>query len=298
MNKRQPKKLTIEHVLKRIEGNGVIKGNVFFYKGFGVSVNMMNFFSQFIVDKTPFLLDDYRFGIVKKGRARVIINLKEVTVSAGTIVFVTPGTIAEPLWSSDDLELDGIGLPADFMSLALESNVPPLLNGQMKDGQLQISGKEAILTDTLYQTLWQIVSTSPASMPAAMSMTATIMRYFDHLFTVHNAIHPADSSSSSIFDRFIYLVNLHCKEQRQLSFYADKMCITERYLGSIVKSASSITAKEWIDRAVLTTAKVMLRHTDKQVVQIADELHFASSSFFCKYFHRLAGMTPQEYRKN
>ena len=99
-----------------------------------------------------------------------------------------------------------------------------------------------------------------------------------------------------IFEQFVALVNTHCKEQRQLSFYADRLCLTERYLGTAIRQASGTTAKEWIDRATVMTAKVMLRHTRLSVSQISDSLHFANDSFFCKFFKRVASMTPGEYR--
>ncbi|MDY5451679.1 MAG: helix-turn-helix domain-containing protein, partial [Alloprevotella sp.] len=37
-------------------------------------------------------------------------------------------------------------------------------------------------------------------------------------------------------------------------------------------------------------------HTDKSAAQIAEEMHFANPSFFSKYFRRLTGMTPGEYK--
>lgn len=71
---------------------------------------------------------------------------------------------------------------------------------------------------------------------------------------------------------------------------------TARYLGTIVKDINGETAKTWIDRALVSKAKVMLRHTDKQVSEVADALGFPTSSFFCRFFREHAGYTPQEYR--
>ena len=99
-----------------------------------------------------------------------------------------------------------------------------------------------------------------------------------------------------IFDKFIRLVNHSNGENRQLVYFADKMYLSERYLSTVVKQASGVTAKEWIDRATVTEIKVLLKHTDKQISQIADQLNFPNDSFFCKYFKRLTGMTPKEYR--
>lgn len=60
---------------------------------------------------------------------------------------------------------------------------------------------------------------------------------------------------------------------------------------------STTSAKEWIDRALITRIKIELRHTDKSAAQIAEEMHFANPSFFSKYFRRLTGMTPGVFKK-
>lgn len=106
----------------------------------------------------------------------------------------------------------------------------------------------------------------------------------------------SQSREQTIFDRFIYLVNQYAAKEHQISFFAEKMCLTERYLGAVVHNASGTTAKEWIDRAIITRVKVELKHTDKSVLQISDEMNFPNASFFSKYFKRITGQTPLEYR--
>lgn len=64
----------------------------------------------------------------------------------------------------------------------------------------------------------------------------------------------------------------------------------------VVREVSGKTASEWIDNFVLLEAKVLLRSTHMTIQQISDELHFPSQSFFGKYFKRLAGVSPKEYR--
>ena len=92
-------------------------------------------------------------------------------------------------------------------------------------------------------------------------------------------------------------MNSHVRKEHKLGYYADRMCLTQRYLGSVVREVSGATAKEWIDRALVTEAKVALKHSDKSVAQIAEDLYFPSPSFFSKYFRRLTGLTPAEYRE-
>jgi AraC-like DNA-binding protein len=67
-------------------------------------------------------------------------------------------------------------------------------------------------------------------------------------------------------------------------------------MSTLVKQVSGKAAKQWIDDAIITRIKVALRHSDKTVSEIADEMCFPNSSFFCKYFKRLTGMTTQAYR--
>ena len=106
----------------------------------------------------------------------------------------------------------------------------------------------------------------------------------------------SQSREQTIFDRFIYLVNQHATHEHQICFYADKMCLTERYLGTVIRQASGTTAKEWIDRALVEHIKIELKHTDKSIAQISDEMDFPNPSFFSKFFKRLADKTPLEYR--
>ena len=83
---------------------------------------------------------------------------------------------------------------------------------------------------------------------------------------------------------------------RNISFYAENLFLTPRYLSTLIKETSGKTVMEWVNEAVIQEAKLMLCHTDKLVYQIADELNFPNASFFCKFFHRMTGKTPNGYR--
>ena len=67
-------------------------------------------------------------------------------------------------------------------------------------------------------------------------------------------------------------------------------------MSTLVKQVSGKAAKQWIDEAIVTRIKVELRHTDKSAAQIADEMCFANPSFFSKYFKRMTGLSPAEFR--
>jgi AraC-like DNA-binding protein len=106
------------------------------------------------------------------------------------------------------------------------------------------------------------------------------------------------SGQEIVFEQFVSYVQANYKTQRGLQFYADKLCLTPKYLSKVIKETSGNSASEWIDNYVLLDAKALLVSTNLTIQQISDELNFPSQSFFGKYYKRLAGVSPSEYRKS
>lgn len=99
-----------------------------------------------------------------------------------------------------------------------------------------------------------------------------------------------------LFHRFITLVQTHSAEQREVVFYADKLCISTRYLSSIVRDVVHSSPKEMIDRVSTLEIKMLLHSTDLSVQEIAYRLHFPDQSYLGRYFKKHTGETPTEYR--
>lgn len=74
------------------------------------------------------------------------------------------------------------------------------------------------------------------------------------------------------------------------------MEVTPKHLSRTVKAQTGYTAVEWIERFVILEAKVLLKSSNLNIQQIADELNFPSQSFFGKYFKKFTGMSPKEFR--
>ena len=99
-----------------------------------------------------------------------------------------------------------------------------------------------------------------------------------------------------LFMQFIHLVHEHGDKQREVAFYADHLCITTRYLASIVRNVAHETAKDIIDRHCVQEIKALLRTTNESIQSISIDLKFPDQSFFTRYFKKLTGMTPKEFR--
>ncbi len=246
----------------------------------------------------PFSINDHRLGMLVGGEIRASINLVEKRITAGTLVFLGPGTIIHPTSVSSDVEVYGFGLSPDFAMPFAPGQLPTAFSGQERDFQLPASAGDMATARHILEALWHVVHQDYYDRPLVSSLVAAQMQHYDTLFRRHAQRRQGTRSrEQTLFDRFIYLVNRHAAQEHRMAFYADRMCLTERYLGTVVRQASGITAKQWIDRALITRIKVELRHTDKSIAQIADEMNFPNPSFFCKYFKRMTNTTPLEYKK-
>ena len=275
-----------------------IREHVFLNSELGMVRGDHTVFSLMMRQKPPFAINDHRLGIIIRGEADININLQDRHLTSGTLVYISPGTIIHPKRLSPDLRIYGMGLFSNFPMPFAQGQMPSSFNGQVRDFQLPASEKDIATATHIMDAIWQTIhATDDYHRPTVTALVAAQMHHYDQLF-LQQADQQARSRSHEqrIFDRFLQLVTQHCAEHHQIGYYAERMCLTERYLSTVVRQTSGVTAKDWIDRALITRIKIELHHTDKPAAQIADEMHFANPSFFSKYFRRLTGMTPGEYK--
>lgn len=105
------------------------------------------------------------------------------------------------------------------------------------------------------------------------------------------------SRREEIVNKFLALLLEHCKEEHEVSFYAEKLFITSQYLSLILKDITGNTANVLIDKALMMEAKILIRSNEYSIQQIADILHFSDQSSFGKFFKKHTGASPMEYKK-
>lgn len=105
------------------------------------------------------------------------------------------------------------------------------------------------------------------------------------------------SRQDELFKRFIVLLKEHFKQEHSLSFYADRLCVTPKYLSTVVKQVSGQSVLKWIDTYLMDEIKSLLRNSNLTVYEIACQLHFSNPSFFGKFVKSQTGESPQNLRK-
>ncbi len=96
---------------------------------------------------------------------------------------------------------------------------------------------------------------------------------------------------------FVKLLTESFREERSVIFYAEQLHVTPRYLSQTVKEVTGKSAGELIDEMVIMEAKALMNNVSLSVAQVAESLYFSDQFFFSKYFKRLTGLSPSDYRK-
>ena len=105
------------------------------------------------------------------------------------------------------------------------------------------------------------------------------------------------SHKENLYKKFLLLLRENIRKEHRVSFYANQLCLTPQYISSVLKELSGMTANRWIDEMLLTEAKLLLFSAEDNIQQIADKLNFPDQSSFGKFFKKMTGMSPSNYKR-
>ncbi|MDU1891401.1 MAG: AraC family transcriptional regulator [Dysgonomonas sp.] len=250
----------------------------------------------------PFTFDGIIFGICLKGESVVKINFKEYVISKNTIFTILPNEILETVKRSDDFFVEVLLFSFDFVNgLSLTKDFDVLAN---------IARNPCVMVDEMdMKDLMQfhsfiVKSYNRTDNVFRVELTKSLLQV---LLTILGSIY-ADKKKDNeeklttrheeIAEQFFKLLIEHHKTERNASFYADKMCITTKYLSGVLKKITGSSINAIINHAVIIEAKLLLKSSKMTVLQISEELNFPNPSFFGRFFKQYTGMTPVQYRES
>ena len=118
-----------------------------------------------------------------------------------------------------------------------------------------------------------------------------------HLFMKNYEQKQHSLQSGNTFEQFIHLVQNHCKEERNVNYYANLLHITPRYLTKLCRKHSDFSATEWIQKITVERILLLMENKNLTIKEISDDMNFSAYTFFSRYFKKVTGTTPTEYRK-
>lgn len=243
----------------------------------------------------------YMVGLCMSGKLKVRVNFRDYVIKKNIFMAMTPSTIVQILDKSEDFRVRVVLFDKDF--LLQQTNNTRLLDsfGFFENGDVTSFGVVNEQAETLIP-IYELIRKKYDSYEAykdnmARNLILTLLYQCAEIYHKPTTEQEAKSSrKDEIKLAFLQLVKEHCGHERKISFYAEKLFITPKYLMETIKMETGKTAGKIIDEAVMLEAKLLLGDKDKPVQQIAEELNFPSQTFFTKFFKRNSSETPTSWR--
>lgn len=270
----------------------------------------MHYESKMDIIEYPCRFHGYMAFFCIKGEFEVEINLKKFTIRKDSMFIYTPGNIVR-VTNIDPREKESVHFVVVAISEDLMSSTRFDFSKLYNESLRLLESPCVVINENergLYRKYFDLIQeVSKMRMPNMReSVTALISSIFylmgamwtDRLTAAKkNGGEEVSTRSKIVLEDFLLLVRDYHTKERSLSFYADKLYLTPKYLSKLIKSVSGKSAHEWIDSFVILEAKNLLKYSDMSIKSIVYELNFPNQTTFYRFFKTKTGMTPSEYRK-
>lgn len=253
-------------------------------------------------NRLPVRIDAMVLALVTQGTARIGIDLKEYEVKENSLIVIQSKnylTVSKASTECKALILavssrvveDILPKLTDILPMLMYHRTSPVVNLPQKTAD-EFKSFYKFLTNRLEQPSTQFLKRSVICI-----LQASLYQLMDEHQRHFGSGTTFKSRREELAARFLLSVSENFRENRQVSRYAEELCVTPKHLSTVVKEVTGRTAGNWIENYVIMEAKVLLRTTDMTIQEIADNLNFVNQSFFGKYFKHLTGVSPTQFRK-
>lgn len=239
--------------------------------------------------------------VCHEGRFDFTLSDKRYTAGSGETVFIPEGTFFRVEHQSADLRMsiiiyrtapirDVVGTMVQSVNLyaQMSPDLPCVWRTECEDdiaGYIYLIGKIQLSDDDLFAVNERKL--------LLLSLTYRLCSVFSRQFFAKDS---ANARRTEIFLRLIRLIDRNYMAERGVAFYADKLCLSAKYLSELSKSVCGYTVQELVFKAITRKAMSLLDSTNKTVAEISDEFHFPNPSSFGTFFRKQTGLSPQKYR--
>jgi AraC family transcriptional regulator, transcriptional activator of pobA len=267
-----------------------------------LSVSEIIEFADFDFFGEHFRSDHFSVMLVTQGSVDVAVNLRPTKLEKNGLVVVAPNSIKQMIRASQAAQglvvhftvhfLNHTGLPKrsnDLLSY-FSSQYKPNWNLEQSD---------AVVVERYLRNLFELCKLS--SRPFAKEQLNHIFLAFLYEIAAQGQKYSPPliahlTRKEELVIRFANLVSDRFRQERTVLFYADALHVTPKYLTETVKEINGKTAGQIIDDFVILESKMLLEKPENTIAQVANLLNFSDQSFFGKYFKRITGISPKEFK--
>lgn len=248
-----------------------------------------------------FTFNGFFISICLSGHSSLKISGRKHEISEGSLMIFSPNQLIEILSTSRDMDLKSIivsldvilefpsPVDIDIMTSALKN--PVIRLDSAKTGHLleyyDFIGKQYAETGNAYR--------EEISKTLLYALMLEICDIFRNMGDEEEDV--AKPRQEKLTDDFFKLMAKHYRTEHNVGFYAAKLHRTPKYLSGAIKRISGRSVAEWINSTLVSEIKMLLKVTDKTILEISEELNFSSPSVMVQFFRHNTGITPLQYRK-
>ncbi|MBO0341337.1 MAG: helix-turn-helix domain-containing protein [Allomuricauda sp.] len=243
----------------------------------------------------PHVHDFEELIIGSKGKISHFIDFEDETVYAPFVSFVTRGKphLLRPQTHDDECDLWVIRFRSEFMSEVIFKMY----------GYFHNRANVTLPTDEIFDRLTALCQMMYDETQRPSPGLAVIKQLFMTLLTIINHERPTNiqsdsaNSASETYTHFLHILEENFRRNVKISFYAEKLFMSERNLNIVCHEVMQQSAGEIIETRKLTEAKNLLINSNKTIAEIGFELGYNEKAYFSKVFKRKTGHTPTAFRK-
>ena len=239
---------------------------------------------------------------IEQGTGAISINNELHPMDADHMFFLHSRSEVMLIDATPDFKCVVIGVPSvltQSASLQMDISFIFLL---MKKPCWELEGNMRKMAESFY-TMFEYISTDLQSDAKTDLITSLFTFFMSVIYETTKHTLPSEKPKTSmtkhsLISRFGKLLRVHIREDHRVSYYADQLFVTPKYLTQVVKSTIGITPKDIIDRLLALESLQLLKHTNHTIQQISGQLGFPDQSYFGRFFKRMFNISPIQFRQH
>jgi AraC family transcriptional activator of pobA len=271
------------------------------YRHLGLEVHIYENFTSKISFNELFKGNCFSILIVNTGSLSILINETIIDLFENELIVVPIKTSCKILKMCDQLQISLVLFTSEF---AFKNSIRRPYVGYFEffitksSTKVYLDNKDVLLLIDLFKLVESKKSNKHIFKNEVLLFSFNLLLYelagAYHRYSWH--INVRHTRKEKLVMQFFEILEINCKKQHSVKFYADALFITTGHLTKTVKEVTEKTAKQFIEEAVVFEAKLLLENDDLTILYIIEELQFSNSSFFSNFFKRHTSLSPSEYR--
>ncbi|TKG92947.1 AraC family transcriptional regulator [Puteibacter caeruleilacunae] len=274
-------------------------------KGLGSNIVLSTQIKEYIdLFSFPLRVDAVVLLVCTKGSLNLTINLTEQVVTTNNYGISLPENVIGFNSVSDDFEGYILLLSMDYLrKLSIDFNdLLPYYVYVRNNPTFSVAPSNIETIIRYFELLSSLIEAEDTKRKNSIidgfiiSLINKLAEDFDYFAL--KTIQVKTKSKEYYYMRFVELLQQNFKQHHKVGFYAERLSLTPKYLSTLMKEVSGLSAPQWINDYIVVEAKTLLKFSDMNIMEISDYLNFPNQSFFSKYFKQHTGLTPKQYRSN